>query len=494
MPVLSTNDGYEPKIIAYLCTWCSYTGADTAGIARLKYPANLRTVRVPCSGRVSPEIIMRTFDQGADGVLILGCHIGECHYETGNHRTAKRFPILHYLMTFAGLEKERLGLDWVSASEGDRFARIVNDFIAAVKSLGPANWQATPSYGIKGKQRTGISSSDRVSNLLSRIYQQRSPASTQQELFFNNQTANTEKSSAIQSVAKQLLESGEVSLVIGYESGPRGRTRPAFIKHTDEVDRLVWNQECTYNLATYLPDRFKVATHNDQAGDGSFKRVAVVAKPCDSRAINVLTAENQIHRDQVHVIGVSCEGVFEGAGFKRFAYDQKSFPAIQARCQTCQITKPVVFDTLIGETSGRRQIQVSADMVAPQELWDLTPEERAEFWLSQFDRCIRCYACRQACPQCNCPTCLYEQDDSLWVGMGIGLNEKRAFHLGRAYHLAGRCIGCNECERVCPVGIPISLLNQMLVQEVEEVFSHRAGYSLQPSPIISMLSGEECLP
>lgn len=132
---------YEPKIIAYLCTWCSYTGADTAGIARLKYPSNLRALRVPCSGRVSPELIMRTFDQGADGVLVLACHIGECHYDTGNHRTAKRLPVLQALMTFAGLEPERLRLDWVSASEGERFARIVNEFTEAVRALGPGTWQ-----------------------------------------------------------------------------------------------------------------------------------------------------------------------------------------------------------------------------------------------------------------------------------------------------------------------------------------------------------------
>lgn len=131
---------YEPRIIGFLCTWCSYTGADTAGIARLKYPANLRAVRVPCSGRVSPELIMRTFDQGADGVLVLGCHIGECHYDTGNHRTAKRLPVLQALMTFAGLEPERLRLDWVSASEGERFARIVNEFTEAVRELGPCQW------------------------------------------------------------------------------------------------------------------------------------------------------------------------------------------------------------------------------------------------------------------------------------------------------------------------------------------------------------------
>jgi Na+-translocating ferredoxin:NAD+ oxidoreductase RnfC subunit len=118
----------------------------------------------------------------------------------------------------------------------------------------------------------------------------------------------------------------------------------------------------------------------------------------------------------------------------------------------------------------------------------MTPSERAEFWLSQFDRCIRCYACRQACPMCDCPTCLYERDDSLWVGMGIGLNEKRTFHLGRAFHLAGRCVGCNECERVCPMDIPISLLNRRLAQEVEAAFGHRAGMAPVAAPFVTVLS------
>ncbi len=135
---------YEPRIIAFLCTWCSYTGADTAGIARIKSPANIRAIRVPCSGRVSPELVMRTFDQGADGVLVLGCHIGECHYDTGNHRAAKRLPILHALMQFAGLEPERLRLDWVSASEGERFSRIATEFTEAVRALGPVSWRVAP--------------------------------------------------------------------------------------------------------------------------------------------------------------------------------------------------------------------------------------------------------------------------------------------------------------------------------------------------------------
>ena len=132
---------YEPKIIAFLCTWCSYTGADLAGTSRFKSPHNIRAIRVPCSGRVSPELVMKSFDQGADGVLVLGCHIGECHYDNGNHRAAKRVPLLHSLMTFTGLEPERLKLDWVSASEGERFANLVNEFVEGVRALGPAKWR-----------------------------------------------------------------------------------------------------------------------------------------------------------------------------------------------------------------------------------------------------------------------------------------------------------------------------------------------------------------
>ncbi len=132
---------YEPKIVAFLCTWCSYTGADLAGTSRMKSPWNIRTIRTPCSGRVCPELVMKAFDQGSDVVIILGCHLGECHYDTGNHRTAKRFPILHSLLSFTGLEPERLHLDWVSASEGERFSKIMNEFPETIRELGPCNWQ-----------------------------------------------------------------------------------------------------------------------------------------------------------------------------------------------------------------------------------------------------------------------------------------------------------------------------------------------------------------
>ncbi|MEW6567051.1 MAG: 4Fe-4S dicluster domain-containing protein [Chloroflexota bacterium] len=285
---------------------------------------------------------------------------------------------------------------------------------------------------------------------------------------------------AIRAKAKQLLESGEVECVLGYEVGPRGRVRPAFIHSADEAARLVWNRGCTHNLAAYLPGALRLA----RAGAPK-KRMAVVVKPCDCRAINMLLAENQFARDQVHLVGVVCGGIARGAGSRVVGDDTP----LQARCQACSERTPILYDTRIGEPPALPAQAVTDDSLARMDA--MTPAERAQFWLRQFDRCLRCYACRQACPMCNCPTCLYERDDSLWVGMGIGLSEKRAFHLGRAYHLAGRCVGCNECERVCPVGIPISLLNIRLAREVEAAFGFRPGLEPKPSPLVTVLGDGE---
>mgnify|MGYP001585798991 CR=1 FL=1 len=285
--------------------------------------------------------------------------------------------------------------------------------------------------------------------------------------------------------ARQLLESGEVGCVVGYEVSPRGRTRPAFIYAADDVDRLVWSQECTHNLTRYLPARL-----NPHRPGKDPHKVAVVVKPCDSRAIQVLLAENQFARDQVHIIGVACDGIVEGAGFVGAQTPQGQEPRLQERCLRCTERTPVVSDSFIGQPGEiHAGAQTAGDDLARLEA--MTPVERANFWLQQFDRCIRCYACRQACPLCNCPVCLYERDDSLWVGMGIGLNEKRAFHLGRAYHLAGRCVGCDECERVCPMNIPISLLNRKLAQEVQAAFGYRAGLEPTPGPLVTILTEGE---
>ena len=129
--------GFEPKIVGFLCNWCSYEGADSAGRARKPYPANLRIIRVMCSGRTDPQFIMEAFKVGADGVLILGCHPGECHYKEGNLQTLKRYTMLKKMLPQLGIEADRLRLDWTSASEGDKFAQVVSGMVEEVKQLGP---------------------------------------------------------------------------------------------------------------------------------------------------------------------------------------------------------------------------------------------------------------------------------------------------------------------------------------------------------------------
>lgn len=133
---------WEPRIVGILCNWCSYTGADLAGTARIQYAPNVRVVRVMCSGRVDPQFVLQAFVEGADGVLVAGCHPGDCHYIEGNYKTLRRMALLKRLLADYGIEPGRFRLEWVSASEGDRWARVVNEMTEAVRALGPLRLEA----------------------------------------------------------------------------------------------------------------------------------------------------------------------------------------------------------------------------------------------------------------------------------------------------------------------------------------------------------------
>ena len=132
------DDGFEPTIVGFLCNWCSYAGADLAGTSRMQYPPNMRIIRVPCSGRVDPLFVLKAFQDGADGVMVLGCHPGDCHYQQGNYFAQRRYALMERLLEFTGLESDRLLVDWVSASEGKKFANLVADFTDRVRNLGPS--------------------------------------------------------------------------------------------------------------------------------------------------------------------------------------------------------------------------------------------------------------------------------------------------------------------------------------------------------------------
>ncbi|MBM4431258.1 MAG: Fe-S oxidoreductase [Chloroflexi bacterium] len=279
----------------------------------------------------------------------------------------------------------------------------------------------------------------------------------------------------IRQAAREYLQNGQVSCVIGYERGPRGRVRPAFVRRVEDVDRLVWSPECDLNLVTYLHN-FK---HSPGRGQ-PIPTVAVVVRPCDARAINLLIHEQQIKRDNVKVIGVTCAGV-EKDGQKREA------------CLVCQERVPVTYDVLV-EPEQPVQAPAAADDYADiSEMDNWSPSERLAYWLKEFDRCIRCYACRQACPGCYCFECVAEQVDPHWTSIAMEVPEKAFFHIMRAFHLAGRCVSCNACEAACPMDIPLSQLNRKLAKEVETLFGYRTGDDPETAPPLATFNPAERL-
>jgi len=270
--------------------------------------------------------------------------------------------------------------------------------------------------------------------------------------------------------ARELLESGTVECVIGYERATDGvNARPLFVYQAEEAGKLIFDQTCAHNLAKYLLNRKGKAT-------------AIVAKPCDVRAVNLLINEHQVERDKVLIIGVVCPGMVET---KWGRVSEK----LRQACELCREHTPVVYDFLVGEP-GDEEAAVEYPDVARMEA--LSIEERRAFWEEQFSRCIRCYACRQACPGCYCSECFAERLDPLWVGIRIAPSESWIWNTMRAFHLAGRCIGCNQCERVCPMNIPLSLLNRKLEKETLELFGYRAGVDAEtPAPFATFRKDEK---
>lgn len=396
------TDTFEPRIVGFLCNWCSYAGADLAGTSRLSYPPNIRIVRVPCSGRVDPLFVLRALRDGADGVLVLGCHPGDCHYSDGNYHARRRFAVMHELLSFVGYEPERVRVDWVSASEGARFARVVNEFTETVRSLGSASLLGE-GQAIHAAPRPDATKAPK-------------PEQTQQ----------------LRELAGRLLAQQEVDLVLGWENGTV-RERPLFARTVEQAGRLVLPQDpgASLNLATYLHQ-----LHG--------KKTALVVRPADARAVNVLIREGQLLRKDLYLIGIEGEA---GAGL---------LPA-------------AAYDVVLGEPAVLTEATLSVTpLLDEMEGWPVG--QRAAFWHAQFDKCLRCYACRQACPMCYCAECLSEQLNPGWQSIAIEADEQAFFHVMRAFHLAGRCTGCNACSNACPMDIPLQLLNQKVAREMERFF------------------------
>jgi F420-non-reducing hydrogenase iron-sulfur subunit len=137
---------FEPRIIGFLCNWCSYSGADLAGVSRLKSPPNVRIIRTMCSGRVDPTFVLKAFQLGADGVLIGGCHLGDCHYSEGNYKALRRAALLKRVMGQFGIDERRLRLEWISASEMEKYVKVLQEFTETIRSLGPLDWKRSQHF------------------------------------------------------------------------------------------------------------------------------------------------------------------------------------------------------------------------------------------------------------------------------------------------------------------------------------------------------------
>jgi ferredoxin len=322
--------------------------------------------------------------------------------------------------------------------------------------------------------------------------------------------------------ARNMLAKKEVRAVVGYRRSSNGMlAEPVVITTPEQADELIWDPTCFHNLSLYLVEDRKFLAHVRQNPD---QPIAIIAKGCDARSTVVLMQENYFERKDVYIIGVSCEGsgvlderklakkgirathsAFDGDDFV-FTTEQgeQRIPAREVmadRCLECREPFPKEHNIALGDNKTGRELE--APFTALKRFEELEPAARWQFWEHQFERCIRCFACRSVCPMCYCDECVVDStsfpvtgqttaDEKAnrvrWIERSATRAENMTYHMTRVLHLAGRCIDCNECERVCPVNIPLRLLNNKMEREAREQFGYEPGASIGgPSMTASFL-------
>ncbi len=315
--------------------------------------------------------------------------------------------------------------------------------------------------------------------------------------------------STLRSIAKEVLARKDVACLLGYEQGSYGfRVAPCVLTSPKEVDRLIFSPLCVHNLTNYLTLENIGLLAGKDIGKG---KIAIVVKGCDSRALAMLMAENGIERDKLVVIGVCSPGV---ADMKKL---EKRFPNVvdkaavalsngtlkvtcggkteevpadellSAKCTRCKNKLPVIYDELVGEPEEGRP----DDFADVSELEAQNIEAKQQKWQAEFSKCIRCYACRNVCPLCYCSDCVLDRLRPQFVRRSVTYPDNLLFHITRAFHLAGRCIDCGECARVCPQDIPLTELNRKFQKDVKELFEYEAGVDPEAQALFATFRTED---
>jgi len=234
---------------------------------------------------------------------------------------------------------------------------------------------------------------------------------------------------------------------------------PFAAKSVADVDNIVFNEYCNYNMARYLV-RYPQGT-----------KIAIAVKAADSRAVIQLIQEEKIKKENLVLLGIPVIGM----------KNPKTDEVIDSKT-TCGMHNPVLYDVLLGEEVHGQKIVSPYDVLAEYEAMD--KDARWQFWKDQFDKCIRCYACRKACPMCYCDPCFIDQNKPKWADKAPQSPGNIMYHLTRFHHLAGRCIDCGECSRACPVDIPLYLFHKKVAKECEEMFNQVSGMSIEDKPVL----------